>query len=61
MGRVDDWRYCPRCKTELEHEQEVLDDESVSADEKRDRAERRYTAAQEALEKVQAALADLGG
>jgi hypothetical protein len=33
----------------------------VSADEKRDRAEQRYTAAQEALEKAQAALADLEG
>ena len=48
-----------RRAAELEHELETLDDEAVAADDKRDKAEKRYADAQEALEKAQTELAGL--
>ena len=42
-----------RLVAELEHEQETLDGDAVAAENKVERSEQRYAAAQEALEEAQ--------
>jgi chromosome segregation ATPase len=44
---------------ELEHELETLDDDAAEAGERKERAEQRYVAAQEALEEAQQTLSNL--